>query len=378
MVKITPNESTLNLQEKAKSKNTQSKYDGDWLKFNAYCKEKHKCSALDVDDLVSAYALTANYMDWLHKDSDAQKLKGFSNIPGREKLNNNPYSIKVSKVYIDSSYKASTIRRILASITYKYRANGYEFDRKNPLISDTISAISRFDKDFGSGQANELLKKDIIKIIDKIQLHKNDNEEQLRRNIRDKALILMGYFSFCRRSELLNMKMEHLTFKEKGLFIEIPYSKTDQIGQGRAIFLTKQNDAYCPNNALKEWLKLFHIEVDTKNGKIKDHTGPLFFKINRYDGIEKNKLSKKNHNKKGSLTDTGFVIILKRRAKDAGIKNIHKISGHSLRIGAISQARMNGVPIHDIMKQTGHRSPQMIHKYTKISDISENSASGKI
>ena len=187
----------------------------------------------------------------------------------------------------------------------------------------------------------------------------------------------MGYFSFCRRSELLNMKMEHLTFKEKGLFIEIPYSKTDQIGQGRAIYLEKQKDAYCPNNALKKWLNLFHIRIDKNTGKIKGDTGPLFFKINRYDGIEKNILSK-NHNKKGSLTDTGFVIILKRRAKDAGLGNIDKISGHSLRIGAISQARINGVPIHDIMKQTGHRSPQMIHKYTKISDISENSASGKI
>ena len=119
-------------------------------------------------------------------------------------------------------------------------------------------------KTLDAGQANELLKKDIIKIIDKIQLDKNENKEQLRRNIRDKALILMGYFSFCRRSELLNMKMEHLTFKEKGLFIEIPYSKTDQIGQGRAIFLEKQNDAYCPNNALKEWLNLFHIGIDTE------------------------------------------------------------------------------------------------------------------
>ena len=377
MVKVIPNQSTLNLQEKAKSLNTQSKYDGDWLKFNSYCKEKHNCSALDVDDLVSAYALSANYMDWLHKDPEAKALKGFSNMPGREKLNNNPYSIKGSAGYIDNSYKASTIRRILASITYKYRANGYEFDRKNPLISDTISAISRFDKDFGAGQANELLKKDIIKIIDKIQLYKYENEEELRRNIRDKALILMGYFSFCRRSELLNMKMEHLTFKEKGLFIEIPYSKTDQIGQGRAIYLEKQKDAYCPNNALKTWLNLFHIGIDMKSGKIKKDTGPLFFKINRYDGIEKNILSK-NHNKKGSLTDTGFVIILKRRAKDAGLGNIDKISGHSLRIGAISQARINGVAIHDIMKQTGHRSPQMIHQYTKISDISENSASGKI
>ena len=105
------NEKVSKLKEKSKAKNTQDKYNGDWLKFIDYCKNKYNCSPLDVDDLESAYALTANYMDWLHEDPEAKILKGTSNIPGREKLNNNPYS--------SSAYKASTIQRILASITYK-------------------------------------------------------------------------------------------------------------------------------------------------------------------------------------------------------------------------------------------------------------------
>ena len=66
-----------------------------------------------------------------------------SNIPGREKLNNNPYS--------SSPYKASTIQRILASITYKYRLNGFQFDRKNPNIAETISAIVRDEKNNKTG-----------------------------------------------------------------------------------------------------------------------------------------------------------------------------------------------------------------------------------
>ena len=56
--------------------------------------------------------------------------------------------------------------------------------------------------------ARELLKADIEKIIDKIP---NDNEDF--RNIRDRALILIGFYSFCRRSELLGMKYEHLNFR---------------------------------------------------------------------------------------------------------------------------------------------------------------------
>ena len=352
MVKITINDKVSKLKEKSKAKNTQDKYEGDWLKFIDYCKDKYKCSPLDVDDLDSAYALTANYMDWLHEDPEAKLLKGKSLIKGRETINNNPYS--------RSSYKSSTIQRILASITYKYRINGFPFDRKNPNIAETISAIVRDEKNQKSGQARELLKSDIVQVIDAIP---NNNEDL--RNIRDKALILVGFYSFCRRSELLGMQYEHLNFADDGIQILIPFSKTDQTGEGRVIFLPKTNDNYCPNSALNEWLEQAMI-----------NSGPLFYKINKSNIVEKYTLNQKNN--KVSLTDTHFVLILKKRSDSAGLENTKKISGHSLRIGAITQARMNGVPTHEIMAQSGHKTTQMIDRYTKISNIRENSAAKKI
>ena len=286
MVKITINDNVTKLKEKSKAKNTQNKYEGDWLKFIDYCKSKYHCNPLEVDDLDSAYALTANYMDWLHEDPEAKILKGSSNIPGREKINNNPYS--------STAYKASTIQRILASITYKYRLNGFQFDRKNPNIAETISAIVRNEKNLKSGQAKEILKDDLVKIIEAIP--KNDDDF---RNIRDKALILMGFYSFCRRSELLGMKFEHLNFGDDGIQVLIPFSKTDQSGEGRMIFLPKTNDDYCPVNALYNWLEVARID-----------SGPLFYKINKSNNIEKYTLNQKNI--KMSLTDTHFVLMLKK------------------------------------------------------------------
>ena len=73
-----------------------------------------------------------------------------------------------------------------------------------------------------------------------------------------------------------------------------------------------------------------------------------------------------------------FVLILKKRSNIAGLENTKKISGHSLRIGAITQARMNGVPTHEIMAQSGHKTTQMIDRYTKLSNIRETSAAKKI
>jgi len=262
MVKITINDNVTKLKEKSKAKNTQDKYEGDWLKFIDYCKNKYNCNPLDVDDLDSAYALTANYMDWLHEDPEAKILKGSSNIPGREKVNNNPYS--------SSAYKASTIQRILASITYKYRLNNFQFDRKNPNIAETISAIVRDEKNLKSGQAKEILKADIEKIIDSIPIDSEDF-----RNIRDKALILMGFYSFCRRSELLGMKYEHLHFGNDGIQVLIPFSKTDQTGEGRMIFLPATNDNYCPVKSLNNWLEVARID-----------NGALFYKINKSNTIE--------------------------------------------------------------------------------------------
>ena len=352
MVKITINENVTKLKEKSKAKNTQDKYEGDWLKFTNYCQNKYLCNPLDVDDLDSAYALTANYMDWLHEDPEATVFKGSSNMPGREKLNNNPYS--------SSPYKASTIQRILASITYKYRLNGFQFDRKNPNIAETISAIVRDEKNNKSGQAKELLKDDIAKIIDSISKSEDDYSD-----IRDKALILIGFYSFCRRSELLGMNFEHLNFADDGIQVLIPFSKTDQTGEGRMILLPATNDDYCPVKALNNWLEIAMIDK-----------GPLFYKINKSNTIEKYTMNYKNE--KVSLNDSSFVKILKKRALDAGIENCEKISGHSLRIGSITQARMNGVPTHEIMAQSGHKTTQMIDRYTKLSNIRETSAAKKI
>ena len=352
MVKILLNENVKKLKEKSKAKNTKDKYQGDWLKFIDYCKNKHSCSPLDVDDLESAYALTCNYLDWLHEDPEAKILKGTSNIPGREKINNNPYS--------SSSYKSSTIQRILASITYKYRVNGFQFDRKNNNVADTIGAIVRDQKNNKSGQAKELLKADIIKIIDTIP-----SDEEDYSNIRDKALILIGFYSFCRRSELLGMQFEHLNFGNDGVQVLIPFSKTDQTGEGRMILLPATNDDYCPVRALKHWLEIAMIE-----------NGPLFYKINKSNTIEKYTMNYKNQ--KVSLNDSSFVLILKKRALAAGLENCDKISGHSLRIGSITQARMNGVPTYEIMAQSGHKTTQMIDRYTKLSNIKETSAAKKI
>ena len=161
------------------------------------------------------------------------------------------------------------------------------------------------------------------------------------------------------------MQYEHLHFANDGIQVLIPFSKTDQTGEGRMIFLPVTEDDYCPVKALNHWLEIAMIDK-----------GPLFYKINKSNTIEKYTMNYKNQ--KVSLNDSSFVLILKKRASAAGIEDCNKISGHSLRVGSITQARMNGVPTHEIMAQSGHKTTQMIDRYTKLSNIRETSAAKKI
>ena len=371
MVKININKEVKDLQLDAQSKVTQNNYEGDWLKFVKYTKDQHNCHPLDVDDDENAYALVSNYTEWLYQNIEGKLLKGIS-----EKINRKNISRKQNPYY-NNPYRATTIQRILASIAYNYRNNYLSkkslnvgkivsFDRKNMNINKTISSIVKKDKALKNGQAKELLKKDIVKIIDTIQINSKDITD-----IRDEALILVGFYSFCRRSEVLNMKFEDLTITDNSIIVLIPFSKTDQKGEGRQILLPLKKDRYCPVKSLIKWIGIAQIE-----------TGPLFYKIiksnkkDSFERIRKYELNKKT-NVKVSLTDASFNLILKKRATNAGLDE-NGISGHSLRIGAITESRNQGIPIHEIMAQSGHKTSQMIDRYTKLSNIRETSAAKKI
>ena len=233
MVKVKIDKEAIQLSEKSHSKSTERYYDYDWEKFQNYCLIKYKSDPLDADDVDSAYAMTINYITALRTDPKFIELKGKSEKK-RPKKTRNPYS--------STPYRAATIRRIVASIIYKYRINGFAFDKAHPehlTLSKALKSISIADKVVEIGQAKGLLKKDIKLIID--QLDKDNSKENNDKTIiRDKALILVGFYSFCRRSEILGIKKEHITFKEKNAFIRIPFSKTDQIGEGRYVNIPKK------------------------------------------------------------------------------------------------------------------------------------------
>jgi integrase len=74
--------------------------------------------------------------------------------------------------------------------------------------------------------------------------------------LRDRALLLVGFFAALRRSELAALAVEHITEHPRGLVLELPRSKTNQTGTVRELVVLPRagRSERCPVTALHTWL----------------------------------------------------------------------------------------------------------------------------
>ena len=94
-------------------------------------------------------------------------------------------------------------------------------------------------------------------------------------------MFLLGFAGALRRSELVGLDVEHVTWTGDGWKLLIERSKTDAHGEGAEIAIPHGRvDGTCPVIALKTWLELAEITA-----------GPLFRKVNRGGLVERARLT---------------------------------------------------------------------------------------
>lgn len=158
---------------------------------------------------------------------------------------------------------------------------------------------------------------------------------------RNRAMILIGFFGAFRRSELVNIKWDNITWLEEGIDILIPRSKTDQGGHGQLTSIPKLNSILCPVTALKNWQQCSR------------YTNSSVFVGFTKSGNQVNKTIKPNQ----------VNIIIKQMAEKANIDNATDFSSHSLRRGFATAASNAGANIAGIMKQGRWRSQRTVVEY---------------
>lgn len=238
-----------------------------------------------------------------------------------------------------------TITRRVVGIGRAHVSQGLSDPAKNDLVRTVLRGIRRV-KGTAQRQVSPLLKADVLTMIEHMQGTKG---------VRDRALILLGFASALRRSELAALAFRDLHFVREGLIVHLRRSKTDQSGEGRKIGVPWGRTSACPVKAVENWLTI---------GKIVD--GALFRSVNRAGAVSAE-----------SLHPQSVALILKSYAALIGHDPLN-FSGHSLRSGLVTSAIQAGVGVHKIQQQTGHRSVEMLARYIRDAGLFESNASGAV
>lgn len=163
------------------------------------------------------------------------------------------------------------------------------------------------------------------------------------RGARDRALLLVGFAGGFRRSELVALNVEDVSFTSDGMAVTIKRSKTDQVGAGRTIGIAYGTaKTSCPVTALRTWMALAAIT-----------SGAIFRPVDRH-----------GHARKGRLTTKSVAKLVKEMGMLVGL-DPKVLAGHSLRSGFASSAAAAGIEERDIARVTGHRSLTVLRGYVQ-------------
>lgn len=177
-------------------------------------------------------------------------------------------------------------------------------------------------------------------------------EADTLQGLRDRALLLLGFAGALRRSELVALDVEQLTYQSEGLQILIKSSKGDQEGEGETIAIPRVPDSpYCPVRALQTWLQAAGIT-----------TGAMFRRLHRGDTVGATRLSAQS-----------VALIVKELATNIGL-DARRYAGHSLRSGFLTSAARNRASIFKMADQSRHKSLDVLREYVRNEDRFEDHA----
>jgi integrase len=167
--------------------------------------------------------------------------------------------------------------------------------------------------------------------------------------LRDKAIILLGFAIASRRSELVAINIEDLQLNDFGMDVRIRETKTRNDDLVKGVVFTYNE--FCPISATKSWIKAGLIT-----------SGALFRSIDRHGNV------------KERLSDKSIALILKKYIGEMGLDS-NDFAAHSLRSGLSTSAAMMGMTDIAIMKQTGHKTREMVDRYVQAGLRYKNNAS---
>lgn len=243
--------------------------------------------------------------------------------------------------------KASTIQRRLSALSVAHQSAGMPSPTGDIVVRSTWAGIRRT---IGVAQVGKeaLLTENVRAIVEVLP-------DTLIGN-RDRCLLLLGFASALRRSELVALDLADIADTHDGLVITVRRSKSDQAAEGRQIGVPfGANPNTCPVRAYRRWVNAAALE-----------SGPVFRSVRRHGVLGTERLS-----------DRAVALIVKRRAEAIGLPS-DGFAGHSLRSGMATSAARAGATEVQIMAQTGHKSLPTLRRYIRRGSLFSDNAAGRL
>ena len=241
----------------------------------------------------------------------------------------------------------STIERRLSGLSWNYVQRGQILDRRDRHIATVLAGIKR-KHGRPSVKKEPISPEELLEMVSLLSFGLRD--------MRDRAILFIGYAGGMRRSEIVGLDVNRDDTENGKGWVEIEDGGAIVILDTKTGWKEKEiargsSDQTCPVHALEQWLHFAKIAH-----------GPIFRRVTRDNGdVQSNRLSDKH-----------VARLIKRCMLEAGLRpdmpdaeRVNLFSGHSLRAGLASYAEVDE---RYVQKQLGHASAEMTRRYQRRRD----------
>ncbi len=235
----------------------------------------------------------------------------------------------------DQGSSLATMRRRIAAIRYRHLEEGHPNPGADHTIHRFMAAIANDPDREPPRRKIPLLPADLARMV--------PAPDGSLLVLRDRVLLLLGWSSSKRRSELSRLDIADVLFRRDGVDLRIRRSKTDQQGKGYVVPIGPERGSdLCPVAALRAWIEATGLTH-----------GPLLRSFWRGDQLSQRR-----------LTGRAISEIVKSHAARAGI-DPRQVGAHSLRAGFVTASLQAGREHSAIMGVTGHKSVATLYLYAR-------------
>ena len=251
----------------------------------------------------------------------------------------------------------NTVELRRAAIRYLHFIAGCAVPTAEAHVAETLAGIRRQAADQGDIPRKKLAATaDILReILARIPDGESGTSELA--DLRDRALLLVGFAGALRRSELAAIMVKDLEVRERGLRLTLSRSKGERAGKAVTVAIPYGATSLCPVRALRRWQAAAGIQ-----------DGALFRRTWVPPSPPKGSGPLPCPAIGSEPLDPGSIArIVKRRALAAGFDPA-TIGGHSLKRGALTTGMDRGVHPTRLKQLGRHKSYAVLDEYLEAGD----------